>query len=640
MEITTFAGGLVTNVAEHAPRRRESYATYCRNCRSDEQGWLVRRDGMTRISDETGITAVFAHKSVVLAVINSKLKWARVSSIGSQLSFQDIDDGVNILLLQGGRAIFSARDDKVYVMTGIAPIVINVPDPPHEPTAEHFYLSKPETPSVTTVVGGKTDGDDFSSRHIKLRLQSVSLSESQEVLEDHQGAFPGQRTSDVFDLLADKSVVSEPSESVRLLIATDDNDAFNDLDEAEALIARTTIDIALSETPDTGTYVDVYRSLRDVTPDDELSEGWYWMARFPAGETTLRYTFEMTDYSVSGYPELLHIGEDKPHLQYLTTNEFRSYAAGLKSKRVWLSYYDPGKNEKLYQNLTDFIDLDLGEGYITGLKFIRDNLLIVYATNQIQVIATDPLSELHSVIDFISPQDDVGNPIGCVAPESIVDMGGEHFFLASNRYVYRFNSRTARTISDSVQAIFDAIALPLTEMGEPDLSRAVAFAYQKDYFISIPSKLEENSDEFNNTTLLYDTQYGRWWQDTYAVRSISKGYPERIYAVIDNNLFELFLGDTDDGVRIRRVWRSNPELRRTHDKFRSVHVYAMGAAIIEVLAKTEQGEERGTITIEETSDVFSQRLGVNLRGRNFTVEVATENDAPIDRIATNELFRS
>lgn len=79
MEITTFAGGLVTNPAEHAPRGREAYAAFCRDCRSDKQGWLVRRDGMTRLLDETGLTEVFTHKSVLLVVVNGQLKWARLS---------------------------------------------------------------------------------------------------------------------------------------------------------------------------------------------------------------------------------------------------------------------------------------------------------------------------------------------------------------------------------------------------------------------------------------------------------------------------------------------------------------------------------------------------------------------------------
>ena len=653
MQITTFAGGLVTNVAEHAPRGREAYAAYCRNCRSDKQGWLVRRDGMTRISSETDIREVFVHKSVILAVASGILKWARIGEVGGQLTFRDfVDGGYRVtedperVLNVDERIVFEAREDLVYIGTGQASFVVEVPYVPNVPTVYPFYTLTPTAFRVTALgdKGQIPEGNtDFGRQSVKLRLQFVRLDGTQEELEDHQGAYPGQRQADVLELLTNKVSVSEPSASISLNnVVTDTTGtgrAINDLDESAAENIRTTVDIELTSEQPLGTHIDVYRSERNIDLSDEVRDDWYWLARFPTGQQTLRFTFELTDSSVRNYPELVPTSGDMPNFQYADTNEFRLYAATPKSSRVWLSYYNAGTAEKLYQTFTDFIDLDLGEGTITGLKFIRDNLLVVYATNQIQIITTDPLAELHTVIDFIA-HDDVGNPIGCVAPDSIVDMGGEHFFLASNRYVYRFNSRTARTISDPVQSIFDATRLPITETGEPEITRAVAFAYQKDYFISIPSGLESDVGRYPNTTLMFDTEYRRWWQDSYAVRAVSKGYPERLYSVIDGSLFELFFGETDAGTNICRVWRSNPSLRRTHDKFRSVHVYAMGAAVIDVLAKTEQGEERGTITIIETSDVWSQRLGVNLRGRNFTVEISTESDAPIDRILVNEMFRS
>ena len=143
--------------------------------------------------------------------------------------------------------------------------------------------------------------------------------------------------------------------------------------------------------------------------------------------------------------------------------------------------------ERLFHNFTDFITLDIGTGFITGLHFLRDNYLIVYTTNQIQVIATDPLSELHSVIDFIKPHDNRGNTVGCIAPNSIVDMGGVHYFLATNKYVYRFDGRSVRSVSDKVQAEFETIELPLTTHGEPVVTRVEAFSYNKDYYISFPS---------------------------------------------------------------------------------------------------------------------------------------------------------
>ena len=637
MEITTFAGGLVTNVAEHAPRGREAYAAYCRDCRSDKQGWLVRRKGMTRISDEQ-IAHVFTHKSILLAVIGDTLKWARVGSIGSSVVFNDFDTSVPVTA--SDRVLFRATDDLIFVADQTRQYAV-VDVSGASPIAENFYGAIGDI-SLTSYRPTRTDN--------KFKLDIQTAEQVYDALEDRVKDSIRIEVIDVFAQpvmrIGGQRVLLNPTRALRAEVnswdGTHDQASFGNEGRMRAEITISMANVASDFLVSRNIIVELYATRR-------VADGQTPGTDFFRLPTTITYqpnttaTFRLLNNDDSlGDAATLRPGTSTERLdfKYMALNEFRAYVAEENSSRIWLSNYDAEKNETNFQNFTDNIELQLQGGTITGLQFIRDNLLVVYATNQIQMIATDPLAELHQVIDTVGPRDDVGNLIGCIAPDSIVDMGGEHFFLGSNRYVYRFNSRNAYTISDPVQAIFDAVALPITDSGEPEVSKAVAFAYQKDYYISIPSSLEESVGSLPNTTLMFDTQYRRWWQDKYAVRSISKGYSERLYTVIDGRLFELFLGETDDGTRIRRIWRSNPSLRRTHDKFRSVHVYAMAAAVIEVLAKTEQAEERGTLTIENTSDVYSQRLGVNLRGRNFIVEIATESDAPIDRIMVNEMFRS
>lgn len=625
MEVTTFAAGLITNVAEHAPRRREFSAAYCRNCRSDAQGWLVMRKGMVTLSADVAVD-VFVHKSVVFAVIDSRLKWARIGfDVGDPLTFSDVDDGVVITRSLGGSVFFMARENDVYVVTGSQSWVVRVPGPQSEPTAVPFRL--PPLPADALDIRVNREGDSDANR-IGVYAQGVILDSST----------PGYETDAIDVDSYIRSAVTPLTDKLFEFRMRDPVD-FSAAEDTEIVVSLASVD---SNLLDLGiTHFVVYLTPYEADDPDTVSGlvpvGFVLPYRRQSDVISFN-EFLRSDF-VSATSDYVDAGEVAV-FQYIASNNFRNYASPARSNKIYFSYYDPGANERLYRNFPDFIELDLGEGYITGLKFIRDNLLVVYATNQIQLIMTDPLAELHQVVDFISPQDDKGNRIGCVAPASIVDMGGEHYFLASNRYVYRFDSRTVRSISDAVQAIFDTVPLSYGILGEIGLLRAVGFSYEKDYFISIPSLSEDEANGYPQTTLMYDTQYRRWWQDSYGVRSISKDDIERLFAIIDDRVRELFVGTADSGQSIRRVWRSNPELRRTHDKIMSVHVYAMEPATIEVLAKTEQGEARGTIEIEQTSDVWSQRFGVNLRGRNLTVEIATESDAPIDRITTNEVFRS
>ena len=88
--------------------------------------------------------------------------------------------------------------------------------------------------------------------------------------------------------------------------------------------------------------------------------------------------------------------------------------------------------------------------------------------------------------------------------------------------------------------------------------------------------------------------------------------------------------------RIRRRLKNNPYQQPSHSQWDSVHVYAMGEADIDVICSTEQGTVDGRLEIPNAADWFSQRLGVNLQGRYYQVEVITESDVPIDRIMINE----
>lgn len=636
MKVTTFAGGLVTNPAEHAPREREKYAAFCRNCRSDPQGWLIQRAGMTQLSEEP-LSHIFAHQSLLFAVSNAQLKWARPTRNEQTIVFQEFDTPVPITDTE--RVLFRSTGNLVFVADQKQQYVVDVSGA--MPTVEDFYgnigdihltayrPTRTENKFATEILDAEAVYDALQDRvKNSIKIQVIDVF-AQPVLE-----------------IAGERVLLKPTNALRAEVnswdGTPDQAGTGNEGRMRAEITITLNPVTPEFRVSRNVIVELYATRR-------VDEGETPKKEFFRLPTTITYqpgttqTFRLlNDDSTLGDTAPLQPGTATERLNFtsMALNEYRAYAAEEKSNTVWFSKYDPEKNQTYFQNFTNSIQLQLQGGTITGLQFIRDTLLVIYATNQIQLMATDPLFELHNVIDTVGPRDDVGNLIGCIAPDSIVDMGGEHLFLASNRYVYRFNSRTAYTISDPVQEIFNTLELPTTHTGEPKLLRATAFAYKKDYFISIPSKDEENRGEYPNTTLLYDTAYSRWWQDSYAVRDASKAYPERLYTVIDGKLYELFAGNTDNGTKIRRVWRSNPAIRRTHDKIHSVHVYAIGKAIIEVIATTEQAEERGTLIIDETSDVYSQRLGMNIRGRTLTVEIATESETPIDRIVVNQALRS
>ncbi len=375
-----------------------------------------------------------------------------------------------------------------------------------------------------------------------------------------------------------------------------------------------TLEITVGTVPE-ATHVDIYLSA------DTVSTDYFWIARLPA-TATVHYEFPVLDVNTEK-----PLSFETPDWTYIAVDEHRAYVAETGSDRVYLSHFNPGTGERLYRNFTDFIDLDLNGGEITGLKFLRDTHLVVYASNQLQVIATDPLPEFMRVIDFIKPRDDKGEFIGCISPKSIVDMGGVHYFLATDRRVYRYDGSQLREMSDKIHGLMTQIQFR---------ANAVGFSHDRHYLLSVSLDNEEVPD----TTLVYDLEHGVWWADGFGVTDASKDREGNVYGVIGGETFQLYAGETDNGEAIRRIWRSHPGYAAVQARWESVHIYPQAPAFIDIRVWTESGRFEGYLDIVNINDPFSQRMGCNLRGRTFTVEIETESPAAIDRIVFNEPIRN
>lgn len=403
------------------------------------------------------------------------------------------------------------------------------------------------------------------------------------------------------------------------------------LPSGDAPVIPSQVSIELTEAVPEADYIDVYASRRDDVA------GYYWIARMEnADDATLIYDFTLQDGTLTD--ELLEAGET-PNWQYMAIDDFRCYAAERESNRLYFSYYDPENHERLFQNFTDFDDLELGGGWITGLHFLNDTHLSVYSSRQVHRYAVDPDIELIGVYDFITPGSDRGKSIGCTAPESIVNMGSHHYFLATNDYVCMLDERGLRPISAPVHGIFQTVRKPVTPDGELRLTTAVGFAHGEEYYLSLPLPTETSGDlpvYVPTRTMMFDTVTNTWWQDSFGVYGVSKTDYDRVLAVVDGRLVGLYEGNRDIDTPIRRVYKNNPYFQHSHSHWESVHIYALGAAEIDITAITEQGRREGELSIPNAADWWSQRLGLNLRGRYYQAEFATESEVPIDRITVNE----
>lgn len=669
-----FAGGLVTNEV-YNPRSRGVSGQYVRNCRVNDNGWLIPRKGRVPAEAPDVFSYTAEYEGPPLAKIAPGT--VRYSETGAAVAIpfapaKMVFQAVKVDTSHVEQA-FPTRQGN----TGESPPVL-------APKTIIGETSDPLTIETVKVVSAEDEFGEYevdpanpdntyrarvhslsvvhlAENEVAIRFQIVGDINLKVVVVDYGSKVPIRHLRDT-TYLDGGSQDEEPDQAARYTgpnayrgprrkeVIWDGNTDFGDrvAPGTYSVVFEEAVPVRRVDT-DTGDHlpVEAYEYRRSVLPfeikwetleiavgsvegathvdiflsADTVSTHYFWIARLPA-DATVHYEFPVLDVNTES-----PLSFETPDWTYIAVDEHRAYVAETGSDRVYLSHFNPGTGERLYRNFTDFLDLDLNGGEITGLQFLRDTHLVVYASNQLQVIATDPLPEFMRVIDFIKPRDDKGEFIGCISPESIVDMGGVHYFLATDRRVYRYDGAQLREMSDKIHGLLTQIQFR---------ANAVGFSHDRHYLLSVSL----DNDEVPDTTLVYDLEHNVWWADDFGVTDAVKDREGNVYGSVGGQMFQLYTGETDNGQPIRRVWRSHPGYAAVQARWESVHIYPQAPAAIDVRVWTELNRFEGHLDIVNIADPFSQRMGCNLRGRTFTVEIETESPVAIDRIVTNEPIRN
>lgn len=408
--------------------------------------------------------------------------------------------------------------------------------------------------------------------------------------------------------------------------------------------------------PDAADYVDVYRSRRR-DPPAPYAGGFYLMARLPH-EDTYEFTlkFPATDNVLleNWIDELPEQGE-VVSWRYAEVDSHRIYAVTPDESRIYLSYFD-GIAERRYMNLVDYIDLPLAGDPITGIKFLDDTYLAVYTVHRILLVYTDPAPELIQVRGQYSqgPNDEA---VGCVAPQSLVEIDQYHYFLSANKRVYRFGGRRPTWASSHVQPLLEPLNIPEADDASVQLSGAVAVAHKGFYCISFPSlevaavsdsmwqgrgiNWRDGSTEWrtdlskSNTTLIYDMDRDKWYRDGFGVDSYTKDSRDRLYGIIRGNIYALY-DDPDSEEVIYWAWHSNYLMLPPRTVIYNVNVKTQVPVDMTLTVRTEEASQTRELAAADANDYWGQYAGFNLRGRTARLSIEGSGRTVIDRITINE----
>ena len=279
--------------------------------------------------------------------------------------------------------------------------------------------------------------------------------------------------------------------------------------------------------------------------------------------------------------------------------------------------------------------MDTGGEPITGIKTLRERQLAVYTPHRIILIQTDPIAELTIIISVFNTSDR-DEAVGCIAPDSLVSMGGYHYFLSANKRILRFGGSFPTWQSSKIQSELETINIEYPDDGSAGISNAVGVGHKGFYYLAFPSGAREDlqltwrdrplayrgapvgwrhDDNRPNLTLIYDVDRDRWYEDGFGVESYTKDVNSsgnrRLYGVIDGMIYSLY--ESDDEV-FGWTWQSNVFNLAPRTFIYNVFARLNGAGIVDVTLTTEEGTSVRTVEIDNAFSYFEHRAGFNLRG--------------------------
>lgn len=693
MNITNFTPGVIPSAAYS--NLRDVSASDAENVRNDAEGALIVRPGFRELpADAEQVVAVFAHEGYVLGVTaDGELKWDRESHLldpASTTGFRSfIPARTGFDTTQ--RVQFIAYDAVVFVSNANTQLKVIFHEDSqliqNQVEAYPFYLPPPViaqigwtggnivytyTPYVDRAVGARTGPnrfiDAFASApagaavgasyydttaqkwyRYRVARRGAGAWGEMDPPSGWVGHYPSReafaasgRIGIVFTgetvEVANRNTGTDPVYVRAQLIKTLNQDAATyDAYPIEA-VGRSTLlgempsDTAIEFVITSVSLLDTDADFLDIFQTETTAENadaeYYYIGRIPYAVGTYQVSTQ-TDTAIENERVLIEPVET-PAWTIVEATEERLYMATGDDNRVYMTHYDT--SEQYLRSVTDYFPVKTDGRAITGIKLINENLLAIYTENKIYMVATDPIAELHRVIQTITSRDHRDAPIGCIAPESLVDIDGEHYFLSGTKQVYKFAGQRPVWVSEPINPM-------LEKMPRAVASEAVGFARDMEYCLSYASAPESRG---NDAMVCYHTKYRTWWKDSLNLTGISKGQTQQEYAVINRTPVLLNTGTSDmDGIPIQWSWKGNKILLPLNTLIHSLFIGVLPEDIgdesvtVGVMLKTEEGEQTGELEVHRGLNFWEQFIGFNLRGRSVQVTLSGEGAMKIDRLTFN-----
>ena len=260
----------------------------------------------------------------------------------------------------------------------------------------------------------------------------------------------------------------------------------------------------------------------------------------------------------------------------------------------------------------------------------HDSALLVFKRDAIHVIrgkgVISGLYDPNTIVEVDIDASQVMEGVGTMSPRSVLTVGSAVYFVGSDNrfYQYGMNWRGQTEVRD--------VGLPiqryLNEFDVVELQNLVAFLYGNSYCLITPERviiMDMNRKYW--TTASWRLKDAFWSRGGIQAESILYGLTQ------DDELVELFKGETDGENTIGWLWRSNPVLIPSESSITgilAVHTTTPSPTIncrVDIDDVIGEAEE----FIPEKSNDF--RCGIHGYGSRFSVQLEGSSEPPLlDRI--------
>lgn len=266
--------------------------------------------------------------------------------------------------------------------------------------------------------------------------------------------------------------------------------------------------------------------------------------------------------------------------------------------------------------------------HVTGLlAFKRDAIHVIRGKGVIEGLY-NPETPIQVDLDASN----VIEGTGTSSPKSVLTVGNGVYFVGSDKRYYRYG------LNWRGQADLKDVGLPvqryLDELREEDLPGLTAFLYQNCYHLIMPDRV-----------LIMDMTRNYWTGASWRLKDAfwSRGginSESILYGVTrDNNLVELYKGNTDGGDPIGGIWESNPVPIPSESVLTGVLAVHTSPTPIEltcaVMLDDVEDPSPRTFTPAKYNDF---RCGTHKSGSRVSVKLSSDDGFPLlDRVQA-ELF--